>query len=106
MRLKTTAIYLLILLTAVALAQPGQMIVGSWVQDSQNSHWTFRPDGTGVWERQEPKGMARFNWQLQGSTLQVTTAGTLIPYQVVRCDGQNLVIKNDRIARTYELRRQ
>lgn len=93
----------LVALTAVVLAQPGSL-VGSWV-DSRDTQWTFRADGSGFMECGSPKTTARFNWQLQGQTLQVSTAGTSVPYQVVQFDGQNLVIRNQRSSQSYQLRR-
>jgi hypothetical protein len=96
-------ILMVVLVTAMALAQPNSSIVGSWVQADQSTRWTFRADGTGFMEL--PNATARFNWQVQGQTLQVSTAGTSVPYQVVQFDGQNLVIRNVQVSRQYELRR-
>jgi hypothetical protein len=93
------------LLLATAVAQSDQSIVGTWIQDAQDTRWTFRADGTGFLERGQPKTTARFNWQFQGETLQVSTAGTSIPYAVIQNDGQTLVIRNERVAQVYQLRR-
>lgn len=96
---------MIVLMAAVALAQPGQSIVGSWVQADKSCRWTFKADGTGFMERTQPRSTARFNWQVRGNTLQLSTAGTTIPYSVVQNDGQNLVIRNDQIAQVYQLKR-
>lgn len=95
---------MVILVAAVALSQPNNSIVGSWIQADQGARWTFRADGTGFME--QTNATARFNWQVQGETLQVSTAGTSVPYRVVKFDGQTLVIRNDQVAREYELRRE
>ena len=96
---------MVVLVAAVALAQPGQSIVGSWVQADKSCRWTFRADGTGFMERTQPKSTARFDWQVRGNTLQLSTAGTTIPYSVVQNDGQNLVIRNEQIAQVSQLKR-
>jgi uncharacterized protein DUF5640 len=96
------AILLIVMVAAVALAQPNS-IVGSWVQADKGIRWTFRADGTGFME--QPNTTARFNWQVQGQTLQVKSSGMSVPYQVVQLDGQNLVIRNQQISQQYQLRR-
>lgn len=96
---------LLIMLLAIASwAQSSSLLVGTWLNDAHQSRWTFRADGTGFMEKAHTTG--RFSWQLQGSTLQVTTAGTSNPYEVVQCDAQALVIKNNRNGKVYNLRRE
>lgn len=97
---------LLLLMAAVAVAQPGQTIVGDWVQESQNAKWTFRSDGTGFMERGQPKLTARFSWLLRGQVLQVSTASTSVDYEVVQSSAEVLVIRNSRGGQVYELRRQ
>lgn len=98
-------VILIVLLTLVVGAQPDQSIVGNWVQSSQNAKWSFRDDGTGFMEQGQPSVIARFNWRFQGATLQLSTAGTSIPYDVIQNDGSTLVIKNRRGGQVYELRR-
>lgn len=96
---------MIVLLGAVAFAQPGQSIVGSWSQADQNCRWTFKADGTGFMERTQPRSTARFNWTISGNTLQLSTAGISVPYSIVRYDGQNLVIRNEKVAQVYQLKR-
>lgn len=106
--MKTRIFHILLLLlvsTLLAMAQPSQDIVGSWVQDNQQARWTFRPDGTGFMERGQPKTTARFQWRVNGTILEVSTAGTSVPYELVQNDGSRLVIKNQRVSQVYELRR-
>ena len=100
--LKHVALFTMFLVVA-AWAQSSSLLVGTWLNDEHQSRWTFRADGSGFMERANTTG--RFSWQLQSSTLQVTTAGTSNPYEVVRCDAQTLVIKNDRNGKIYNLRR-
>lgn len=96
---------LLIMILAVATwAQSSTLLVGTWLNDAHQSRWTFRADGTGFMEKANTTG--RFSWELQGSSLQVTTVGTSNPYEVVRCDAEVLVIKNNRNAKVYNLRRE
>ena len=98
-------IIFLLIISWAAVAQPSADIVGTWVQDAQENRWTFRPDGTGFMEHGKPKTIARFKWIVRGSVLEVSTAGTSIPYQLVQNGGNRLVLKNQRVAQVYKLRR-
>lgn len=100
--------FILALLALTGIALPADSIVGSWMQESQQMRWIFRADGSGFMETGKPKTTARFNWNLSpdGRTLQISTAGTSVPYQVIQNDGTSLVIVNQRVSRTYQLRRE
>jgi hypothetical protein len=98
--------FLLCALTTLAQARD-QRLVGTWTQEGQvAATWTFRPDGSGFMEQENPRTTARFTWSCSGNTLQVSTAGLSVPYTVVSNDGNSLVIRNEQIAATYHLRRK
>ncbi len=102
-----TILLLVALLATFCLAQAGpEALVGTWTQEGDRSiEWTFRPDGSGFMVQGEPRTTARFTWELEGDRLNVSTAGLVAPYTVVSLNGQALVIRNERAAQVYTLRR-
>jgi len=103
-KLKQTFLVLL-LLTVAAIADPASSIVGSWLESSSGARWTFRADGTGFMELGETRTTARFNWRLRGSTLEVSTAATSVPYSVLQQGSDSLTIRNERVSQVYQLQR-
>lgn len=102
------SIFFIFLTLAVALAQPTEeALVGTWAQDDgRQMVWTFRSDGSGFLVQGQPRTTARFTWALQGEELTVETSGISAPYTVVSVDQGSLVIRNERGAQVYTLRRQ
>ena len=99
-------ILLMSLMTLVCAARPSSAVVGAWVQAADSMRWTFRSDGTGFMERGNPKMTARFKWSVKGSILEVSTAGTSVPYKLVENTANTLVIKNQHVLKTYTLQKQ
>lgn len=94
------------LMTLVCVARPNSSVVGAWVQEADSMRWTFRPDGTGFMERGNPKMTARFKWNVKGRILEVSTAGTSVPYKLVESTANTLIIKNQHVLKTYTLQKQ
>lgn len=103
----TSSIFILaLLLVGIVGAQPGS-VVGDWVQASPQATWSFRPDGTGIMERGQPAGTARFNWRIEGGVLKLSTAvGTPVVYQILESPPDELVIVNRRLGVEYRLKRK
>ncbi len=103
------AVFLALLVLAVAaVAGPSEAkLVGIWSQEGDKAAtWTFRPDGSGFWEQENPKATARFTWSCQGVALQVSTGNLVVPYTVVSVNGNNLLLRNERSSQTYKLQRK
>ncbi|MFA7479140.1 MAG: DUF5640 domain-containing protein [Vulcanimicrobiota bacterium] len=104
-KITLTMVLLTLLVVAIAVAEHAHPIVGAWEQADKGTHWTFRADGTGLMERTEPKYTARFKWTLRGNTLSLSTAGRVVPYQIIQHDAHNLVIRNPQVSQIYQLSR-
>ena len=89
------------------IAEPDTRLVGTWSQEGgQEATWTFRPDGSGFMEQNNPRSTARFTWSCRGVRLQVSTGSLSVPYTIVANDSNSLVLRNDQVATTYKLRRK
>lgn len=106
----TTAKTLLLALFLCAIAAIAEgvdaRLVGTWTQEGAATVWTFRPDGSGFMEQENPRTTARFTWSCSGQSLQVSTSGGNVPYTVVSNTGSELVIRNEQIAATYKLHKK
>lgn len=98
------ALFLLVI-SAVA-EQTDPRLIGTWAQEGAAAVWTFRPDGSGFMEQENPRTTARFTWSCSGQQLNVSTSGGNVPYTVVSNDGSSLVIRNDQMAATYKLKKK
>lgn len=100
-------ILVLALATIGAVSSQPSSIVGDWVQASPQVSWSFRADGTGLMERGQPATTARFNWQIEGGSLKLSTAsGTAVVYQILSSPPDQLNITNRRLGLEYHLKRK
>lgn len=104
---KTSWIFILTLLLVGALKAQPNSILGDWVQATPQATWSFRADGSGIMERGQPAGTARFNWRIEGGVLKLSTAvGTPVVYQIMESPPNELVIVNRRLGVEYRLKRK
>lgn len=105
-RLKATVLIFFVATLAV-VAQVDSRIVGTWVQQGEiASVWTFRADGSGFMEQQNPRTVAHFTWSSQGNSMLIATGGLRVPYIILKNDGSQMHIRNQQSSTTYVLKKQ